>query len=98
MPTIKVAYIACLCVAALFCRGLSSAQVICIAGQDQTAVIQNAINTAYTSGTNQVQLVGTCLVSQLVIHDHTDLSGGVLQKLPGDSQHMIVLSSPTDRD
>jgi hypothetical protein len=71
----------------------------CDGSTDDTAAVQAAIDAAKADGKNDVLISGTCAVDQIRIHDHTDLHGGILKKLPDRStRHMIVLSAPTDRD
>jgi hypothetical protein len=77
--------------------GVMHGQVItpaCTGASDDTASVQAAINES-----SEISLSGmTCIVSQIAIHDHTWLHGGILKQLPGYHGHMIVLSEPTDKD
>ena len=63
-----------------------------------SASLSAAIDAAHSDGKNDVRISGKCAIGQIRIHDHTDLHGGILKKLPGNSLHMIVLSAPTDRE
>ncbi len=68
----------------------------CDGVSDDTTQIQVAIDAAYSSGKNRVMLCWPgSVVTQIKIHDHTELYGGKLIHKPGTTTPLLVLAENT---
>jgi hypothetical protein len=87
-----------LLLAVLLCPkwGFAQETVLCD-GSDDTSAVQAAIDKAGSRGT-PIILDGTCAVSQISLHDHTNISGGIMKQISGTTTPMMILSASTDRD